>query len=139
MRGQANTLPPVVICDAESTLYHLRPDGSALIIPSEDDLVPFEDYANLPIAAKSAPVGPIVTRIDFEKCEECDGKGRFYEGLALDWGGDTDEHGAPVPDYYDSYRDCEDCNGQGWRYDWGEDVALDAMWVEATGRKERAA
>lgn len=132
-------IPPVVICDAESTLYHLRRDGTALVIPSEDDLVPFEEYVSLPVAAHSAPVGPIVTRIEFEKCEDCDGRGRFLEGCGLGYFGDVDEDRKPNPEYFEEYRDCEECNGQGWRYDWGELVSLDAMWAEAAGRKERAA
>lgn len=133
------TTPPVVICDAESTLYHLRPDGSALIIPSEDDLTAFEEYVSLPVAAKSGPVGPVVTRIEFEKCEECEGRGRFLEGAGLGYFGDVDEDRQPCPEHFEEYRDCEACDGRGWRYDWGELVALDAAWSEATGRKERAA
>lgn len=131
-------IPPVVIFDQEGTteFYMVTPTGF-VTLDGEDECANFKSYIDAPERChpNNEPKGPVVTRIDFEVCEYCNGTGHGEREWVQSW--EVDEQGNPYPELHAVDPKCADCDGLGWHYDFGANVSL--AQVVARVRGERAA
>lgn len=132
--------PPVIICDHETpgeAMYLVVPDGFVML-DGEDCVPMWAQYLAYPRCHPNRePKGPIVTRMELEACETCAGKGEYVDGWESEM--DQDEEGRPYRTCYPNNVKCPDCDGAGWRYDWGSNVSLAKIIEEVRGKVEVAA
>ena len=132
--------PPAIICDHETegeALYLVLPDGFVML--NGEDCVPkWEKFMDSPRCHPNCePKGPVVTRMELEACETCAGKGESVDGWDSEV--DLDEERSPYRVYFPNEVKCADCDGAGWRYDWGSNVSLAKIIEEVQGKGEVAA
>jgi RecJ-like exonuclease len=118
-------------------MYLVLPDGFVML-DGEDCVPDWKRFMGYPRCHEAhEPKGPIVTRMELESCATCDGKGESIDRWESEI--DQDEEGRPYRTCYPVHVKCEDCDGTGWRYDWGSNVSLAKIIEEVRGNVEVAA